>query len=107
MRRLQKKHSRAIRWMHWINFPVLFLMIWSGLLVYWANSVYRIGFGGFMFFQFFPDRFFNFLGVRPLLAHGLAFHFFFILVFAITGVDYVVYHGVSVELLYLLLNCNV
>ncbi len=23
------KHPRAVRWMHWINFPLLFVMIWS------------------------------------------------------------------------------
>src|SRR5260370_19124991 len=28
--RLEKKHPLAIRWMHWVNFPVLFTMIWSG-----------------------------------------------------------------------------
>ena len=33
--RLAYKHPLAIRWMHWINFPVLFVMIWSGLLIYW------------------------------------------------------------------------
>ena len=32
--RLEKKHPLAIRWMHWVNFPVLFTMIWSGLLIY-------------------------------------------------------------------------
>ena len=26
---LERKHPLAIRWMHWINFPVLFTMIWS------------------------------------------------------------------------------
>ena len=26
---LVKKHPRAIRWMHWINFPLLTIMIWS------------------------------------------------------------------------------
>jgi hypothetical protein len=28
--RLEKKHPLAIRWMHWVNFPVLllFTMIW-------------------------------------------------------------------------------
>ena len=36
--RLEEKHPRAIRWMHWINFPVLFTMIWSGLLIYWGDS---------------------------------------------------------------------
>jgi len=35
MKRLEKKHLLAIRWLHWINFPLLFLMIWSGLLIYW------------------------------------------------------------------------
>ena len=43
MKTLKKKHPLAIRWLHWINFPVLFLMIWSGLLIYWSNPVYRIG----------------------------------------------------------------
>ena len=32
---LVEMHPRAIRWMHWINFPVLSVMIWSGLLIYW------------------------------------------------------------------------
>ena len=52
--RLERKHPLAIRWMHWINFPVLFTMIWSGLLIYWNDSdnayqhpheVYRVGIG--------------------------------------------------------------
>ena len=52
--RLERKHPLAIRWMHWINFPILFTMIWSGLLIYWNDSdnayqhphrVYRIGLG--------------------------------------------------------------
>lgn len=45
MPRLQEKHSLAIRWLHWINFPLLALMIWSGALIYWANDVYRVGWG--------------------------------------------------------------
>jgi hypothetical protein len=35
---LEKKHPLAIRWMHWVNFPVLFTMIWSGILIYWNDS---------------------------------------------------------------------
>lgn len=104
MKRLQKKHPRAIRWMHWINFPVLFLMIWSGLLIYWANSVYRIGFGKFTLFEFFPDRFFNFLGVGQRLAEGMALHFFFMWFFALNGLFYVLYTAVSGEWRYLLPN---
>ena len=36
MKKLVKKHPLAIRWFHWINFPLLALMIWSGTLIYWA-----------------------------------------------------------------------
>lgn len=92
--------------MHWINFPVLFLMIWSGLLIYWANSVYRIGFGSFTLFHFFPDRFFNFLGVGQRLAEGMALHFFFMWFFTINGLIYVLYTGISGEWRYLLPNRN-
>jgi hypothetical protein len=38
MNALQQKHPLAIRWFHWVNFPLLFLMIWSGLMIYWAND---------------------------------------------------------------------
>ena len=34
---LERKHPLAIRWMHWVNFPVLFTMVWSGLLIYWND----------------------------------------------------------------------
>ena len=44
MKTLVKKHPLAIRWFHWINFPLLLLMIWSGILIYWAYPVYRVGF---------------------------------------------------------------
>nr|WP_309685002.1 cytochrome b/b6 domain-containing protein [Armatimonas sp.] len=40
MAHIQKKHPLAIRWFHWVNFPVLALMIWSGTLILWANDVY-------------------------------------------------------------------
>lgn len=36
---------RAIRWLHWINFPLLFIMMWSGLRIYWADDVYAFGIG--------------------------------------------------------------
>jgi hypothetical protein len=38
-------HPRAIRWLHWINFPLLFIMMWSGLRIYWAHDVYAFGIG--------------------------------------------------------------
>ena len=45
MKQLVKKHPLAIRWFHWLNFPLLAIMVWSGTLTYWANAVYRIGIG--------------------------------------------------------------
>ena len=35
--RLEKKHPLAIRWLHWVNFPALLIMLWSGLLIYWGR----------------------------------------------------------------------
>ena len=34
------KHPRSIRWLHWINLPLLAIMIWSGLRIYWAERSY-------------------------------------------------------------------
>jgi len=39
------KHPLATRWMHWLNFPLLTILIWSGTLIYWANDVYEPGIG--------------------------------------------------------------
>ncbi len=98
--RLERKHLLAIRWMHWINFPVLFVMMWSGLLIYWndsdnaymyAHRVYRIGIGHFTLFRFFPDWFYNLLHVPYHVTQGLGYHFFFMWIFGINGVLYVAY----------------
>ena len=42
--------------MHWLNVPLLAGMIWSGLLIYWANDVYRLGVGEFSI-KLFPEWF--------------------------------------------------
>ncbi len=91
MNRLEPKHPRAIRWSHWINVPVLAGMIWSGLLIYWANDVYRIGLGNVTLFKFFPDGFYKALHLEFRLAEGMAWHFFFMWFFAINGLLYVAY----------------
>ena len=103
-KRLEKKHPLAIRWLHWINFPLLFLMIWSGLLIYWADSVYRIGFGEWTLFKFFPQWFYQALGVPYRLADGMALHFFFMWFFMLNGVLYVLYTAVSGEWRHLIPN---
>ena len=102
MKRLEKKHPLAIRWFHWINFPVLMVMIWSGLLIYWANDVYRIGWGSHTLFHFFPDWFYTRFHVGQRLAEGMAWHFLFMWFFTINGLLYVLYTAFSGEWRYLL-----
>ncbi|MFT3743180.1 MAG: cytochrome b/b6 domain-containing protein [Pyrinomonadaceae bacterium] len=96
-KQLEKKHPLAIRWMHWINFPLLTMMIWSGMLIYWANPVYSLWIGSYEVFKFFPPWFNEFLGIPYRLAEGLQIHFFFMWLFAINGLIYVVYTIVTGE----------
>jgi thiosulfate reductase cytochrome b subunit len=104
--RLDRKHPLAIRWMHWINFPVLFTMIWSGILIYWNDSdnayrhphaIYRVGFGKFTLIRFFPDWFYQKLQVPYHVTEGLGYHFFFMWIFALNGIAYVLYLILSGE----------
>ena len=97
MTHLEEKHPLAIRWLHWVSFPFLFLMIWSGLLIYWANDVYRIGWGEATLVSFFPERFYTALHIPQRLAEGMALHFFFMWFFVANGLVYVVYLAVSGE----------
>jgi hypothetical protein len=60
-------------------------MIWSGLLIYWANDVYRVGLGGITLFHFFPDWFYQRFGIPQRLAEGMALHFFFMWLFVANG----------------------
>jgi thiosulfate reductase cytochrome b subunit len=81
-------------------------MIWSGMLIYWANDVYRVGFGNLTLFHFFPDGFYNLFNVGHRLAEGMAWHFLVMWLFAINGVAYVIYTAVSGEWRYLVPNRN-
>ena len=105
MKKIKKVHPLAIRWFHWFNFPILFLMIWSGLLIYWSNSVYGIGFGNWRI-DLFPAWFYEFLGVPFRLAEGMALHFFFMWFFIINGILYVAYTIFSGEWRYLFPDKN-
>ncbi|HEX9406338.1 MAG TPA: cytochrome b/b6 domain-containing protein [Thermoanaerobaculia bacterium] len=92
MKTLEKKHPLAIRWFHWINFPVLAVMVWSGLLIYWANAVYRVGAGKHTLFKMtIPERLYEKGHIAFRLGEGLSWHFFFMWIFAINGVLYVLY----------------
>jgi len=94
---LEEKHKLATRWLHWINFPVLSVMIGSGMLIYWSYDPYRIGFGGVTLFHFFPDWFYDVTHIDHKLALGMALHFLFAWIFAINGLAYVIYTLVSGE----------
>jgi len=101
---MKAKHPLAIRWCHWINFPILALMVWSGLWIYWANDIYRIGLHRVTLFHFFPDGFYSALGISGNLAKGMAWHFFFMWFFVINGMVYVLYTLASGEWRYLVPN---
>ena len=89
--RIIKKHPLAIRWFHWIHFPILGVMIWSGLLIYWANDIYQISFEGTPYVTFFPQSFYDALDIPHRLAEGMAYHFVFMWLFFLNGLLYVVY----------------
>jgi thiosulfate reductase cytochrome b subunit len=94
MPHLTKKHPLAIRWFHWINFPILALMIWSGILIYWAWPAYTNV----------EQTTWRALGINNRLAEGMALHYFFMWFFAINGVLYVAYTIASGEWRHLVPN---
>ncbi len=110
--RIEEKHPLAIRWFHWVNFPVLAIMIWSGLLIYWANGVMHLG-----PIALFPDWFYHpgyqekppKPGVYELsarLAEGMSWHFLLMWFFTINGILYVLYTAISGEWRHILPSRN-
>lgn len=93
---LKLKHLVAVRWFHWVNFPLLFLMIWSGFLIYWAYSVYNLG-----PLHFFPRWVYDSLHMDHRLAEGMALHFLIMWLFLLNGILYVAYTILSGEWRYL------
>ena len=91
LRRIVQKHSLATRWFHWINFPLLLIMMWSGLLIYWANDVYKLGWADKTTLKFFPDSFYKAFNIPFRLAEGMNLHFVFMWLFATNGIFYVLY----------------
>ena len=86
-----------MRWFHWLNFPLLLIMIWSGMLIYWGNDTYTITLFGHQFFKFFPEGFNKFFNIPSRLSEGMAYHFLFMWFFAINGIAYVLYTLISGE----------
>ena len=104
MKAIKEKHPLTIRWTHWVNFPILMVMIWSGMLIYWANDEYHITIAGYRLITFFPPSFYEFFDLKRHLAEGMAFHFLFMWFFTLNGVLYLLYTFISGEWLYLLPN---
>jgi thiosulfate reductase cytochrome b subunit len=97
MKKIREKHSLAMRWFHWVNFPVLAVMIWSGMLIYWASDTYKIQLGNNLVFHFFPEGFYKYFHISRRLAEGMAFHFLLMWFFALNGFLYVLYTIISGE----------
>jgi len=100
------KHPLAIRWMHWINFPLLTIMIWSGALIYWANDVYELRIGNLVILNFFPNWVYNLFDIPYRLSEGMAYHFVFMWLFILNGFLYVLYTLFSGEWKYLIPQKN-
>jgi thiosulfate reductase cytochrome b subunit len=97
MKKIKEKHSLAMRWFHWVNFPILAIMIWSGILIYWASDTYSITLFGHTYFKFFPQWFYKEFNITHRLSEGMAFHFLFMWFFTINGILYVLYTWISGE----------
>jgi thiosulfate reductase cytochrome b subunit len=97
MKVIKEKHSLLMRWTHWVNFPILTIMIWSGMLIYWANDVYTLTIFGHTFVRFFPEWFYSALNIPSRLAEGMAFHFLFMWFFTLNGIFYILYTIISGE----------
>ena len=91
MKKLLDKHSLPVRIFHWINFPVIFIMIWSGTLIYWANGVYKITVANHVLFKFYPPSVYKALNIPYRLAEGMSWHFVFMWFFFFNGLIYFIY----------------
>ncbi len=82
-----EKFSRWIRYCHWLNVPVISIMIWSGLLIYWADPQYIP----------MPEWIAKALFLDHRLAEGMGWHFAVMWLFTINGIVYVSYLLMSGE----------
>lgn len=84
---ITEKHSLKSRWFHWINVPLLSLMVWSGWLIYWADQAWIE----------IPDSLSESLHLHHRLAEGMGWHFFIMWPYAINGLLYLLYLTFSGE----------
>jgi len=91
MTEYKEKHALINRFTHWVNFPTLGIMIWSGLLIYWAHDIYKIEIGGLVLFKFFPNSWYKALNLAAHLSTGMNWHFVFMWLFMFNGLVYIAY----------------
>jgi thiosulfate reductase cytochrome b subunit len=82
--KLIEKHALPLRLVHWLNVPLLALMVWSGWMIEWANNVHLL-----------PESFFEKLGLTQRLAEGLSIHFTIAWLFIINGTIYLFWFFLS------------
>jgi thiosulfate reductase cytochrome b subunit len=82
-----EKHSRVLRVTHWLNVPLLMLMIWSGILIYWADQAYIK----------LPVKVVESFNINFRLAEGMGWHFFIMWPLVINGIVYISYLILSGE----------
>jgi len=85
---VRHKHRLWIRWAHWVNFPLLALMLYSGALIYWSHDAYT---------PFIPGRVYEWLNLDHRLASGMALHFALAWIFTVNGALYAGYLLISGE----------
>ncbi len=102
-RQIEDKHPLTQRWMHWVNFPLMLILLWSGILLYVDNSDFRIGIGSWTLVKLFPKGFYQTFGMLAPNHNdvGLAWHLTFMWVFAVNTVAYVLFNAVSGQWRYL------
>lgn len=84
---IQFKHPLWRRWAHWLNFPLLTLMLISGLQINWADSA---AFTGWV-----PESVWHFLSLDHKLSIGMAIHLTLMWFFILNGLLYLGYLVVS------------
>lgn len=82
MAKIHEKHSLGLRLLHWFNVPLLCMMIWSGIVIYWAHEAYP---------GFFPEWFYALFHMNGRLAEGMAIHFLIGWLFVINGLVYLIW----------------
>ena len=93
----KRKHALVVRLLHWLNFPVLLIMAWSGMRIYWADvrDPYVLGIGSWHLLEFWPDSVESALQLDRRLAKGIAFHLVFGWLFVLGGVAWTVHLAVT------------